>query len=62
MAAAVLNSAQAIEMSIFVVRAFVRMREALAANRQIAAKLTELESRLENHDAGIQELVKLFDR
>jgi glutamine synthetase type III len=33
------------------------MREALAANRQIAAKLSELESRLENHDADIQELV-----
>ena len=58
MAAAVLNSARAIEMSIFVVRAFVRMREALAANQQIAAKLTELESRLENHDADIQELVE----
>jgi phage regulator Rha-like protein len=58
MAAAVLNSARAIEMSVFVIRAFVRMREALAANQQIAAKLTELESRLENHDADIQELVE----
>ena len=43
MAATVLNSERAIQMSIFVVRAFVRMREALAANQQIAAKLTELE-------------------
>jgi len=34
------------------------MREALAANRQIAAKLSELESRLENHDADIQQLVE----
>jgi len=58
MAATVLNSERAIQMSIFVVRAFVRMREALAANRQIAAKLSELESRLENHDADIQELVE----
>src|SRR6266496_1883920 len=57
MAATVLNSKRAIEMSIFVVRAFVRMREALAANQQIAAKLTELEHRLENHDGTIQELV-----
>src|SRR6266566_2124717 len=56
MAATVLNSQRAIEMSIFVVRAFVRMREALAANRQIVAKLTELESRLESHDADIQQL------
>src|SRR5437667_6855144 len=58
MAATVLNSERAIQMSIFVVRAFVRMREALAANRQIVAKLTELESRLESHDADIQELVE----
>jgi len=57
MAATVLNSQRAIEMSIFVVRA-LRMREALAANRQIVAKLTELESRLESHDADIQELVE----
>jgi phage regulator Rha-like protein len=58
MAATVLNSQRAMEMSIFVVRAFVRMREALAANQQIVAKLTELESRLESHDADIQELVE----
>jgi hypothetical protein len=58
MAATVLNSERAIQMSIFVVRAFVRMREALVANRQIAAKLAELESRLESHDADIQELVE----
>src|SRR6201987_4098566 len=44
MAATVLNSERAIEMSVFVVRAFVRMREALAANQQIAAKLGELEA------------------
>ena len=57
MAATVLNSERAIHMSIFVVRAFVRMREALAANQQIAAKLAELEHRLETHDGKIQELV-----
>jgi hypothetical protein len=57
MAATVLNSERAIQMSIFVVRAFVRMREALAANQQIVVKLAELEHRLENHDGTIQELV-----
>ena len=51
MAATILNSERAIQMSIFVVRAFVRMREALAANQQIVAKLSELEGRLEGHDA-----------
>lgn len=42
MAATVLNSKRAIQMSIFVVRAFVRIREALATSRQIAVKLAEL--------------------
>jgi len=58
MAATVLNSKRAIEMSIFVVRAFVRLREALAMNQQIVSKLAELEHRLQNHDAEIQELVE----
>jgi len=57
MAATVLNSKRAIEMSIFVVRAFVRMREALAANQQIVTKLSEIEQGLEGHDVEIQELV-----
>jgi len=57
MAATVLNSKRAIEMSIFVVRAFVRMREALAMDQKIMGKLADLERRLEGHDAGIQELV-----
>jgi hypothetical protein len=57
MAATVLNSERAIEMSIFVVRAFVPMRQALAANRQIVARLAELERHFENHDVEIQELM-----
>src|ERR1051325_4022931 len=57
MAATVLNSKRAIEMSIFVVRAFVRMREALTANQQIVIKLSEIEKRLEGHDVELQDLV-----
>lgn len=56
MAANVLNSSRAIKMSIFVVRAFVRMREILAVNQQLLAKLSELEGRVESHDADIQDL------
>jgi hypothetical protein len=56
MAATVLNSTRAIEMSIFVVRAFVRMREALAMNQHIVAKLADIERRLASHDAEIEEL------
>lgn len=58
MAATVLNSKRAIEMSIFVVRAFVRMRESLLVNQRVVSKLSELEARLDSHDAELQELVE----
>lgn len=55
MAASILNSARAVEASIYVVRAFVRMREALATHKVLAAKLEELEQKTEalalRHDA-----------
>ena len=57
MAATVLHSKRAIEMSVFVVRAFVRMREMLVKNRQLAAKINELDRRLETHDTAIQDLI-----
>src|ERR1017187_3141825 len=46
MVANVLNSPRAVQMSVFVVRAFVKMREVLAQNRHLAEKLAELERRL----------------
>ena len=58
MAATVLNSKRAIEMSVFVVRAFVRMREMLAKNRQLAAKINELDRRLDTHDTAIQDIIE----
>jgi hypothetical protein len=58
MAATVLNSKRAIEMSIFVVRAFVGMRHALVVNQHVVSKLSELEARLDSHDADIQDLVE----
>ena len=60
MAATVLNSKRAVEMSIFVVRAFVRMREALATNQKIFAKLRDLGKRVGDHDADIQEIVAMI--
>ena len=57
MAATVLNSDRAVEMSIFVVLAFVRMRRAIAGNRNVLNKLAELELRLETHDSEIQSLM-----
>jgi uncharacterized protein involved in exopolysaccharide biosynthesis len=58
MAATVLNSARAVEMSVFVVRAFVRLREMLATNEKLAAKIDELEQRLDIHDVSIQDLLE----
>lgn len=58
MAASVLNSKRAIEMSIFVVRAFVQMRHALLVKQQVVSKLSELEARLDQHDTDIQELIE----
>jgi hypothetical protein len=57
MAANVLNSPQAVRMSVFVVRAFIKMRETLAQNRALAEKLAELErkltERLDVHEEAI---------
>jgi len=57
MAATVLNTKRAVQMSIFVVRAFVRMREELATNQRIVAKLKDLERRVGGHDEEIGEIV-----
>jgi ORF6N domain len=58
MAATVLNSERAVQMSVFVVRAFVRLREMLATNRKLAGKIDELENRLDTHDSAIQDLIE----
>lgn len=56
MAATVLSSPRAVTMSVFIVQAFVQLRELLVNNRELAAKLDELERRLETHDGAIEEL------
>ena len=54
MVASVLNSDRAVEVSVFVIRAFVRMRRMLADQRQFAIKLAELERKLSAHDKNFQ--------
>jgi hypothetical protein len=58
MAATVLNSKRAVHMSVFVVRAFVRLREMLATNRRVAGKISELENRLDTNDSVIVDLIE----
>ena len=57
MAASVLNTPRAVEVSVYVVRAFVKLRELLATNKGLAVKLAELERKLEGHDTSIHQLV-----
>jgi phage regulator Rha-like protein len=57
MAASILNSSRAVEMSVYVVRAFVRLRELLSSNRALLRRFEELETRLAmkltEHDEAI---------
>lgn len=62
MAATVLNSEQAVKMSVFVVRAFIRLREGLAANRELASRIEELEKHLGTHDGAIREIMLVIKR
>jgi hypothetical protein len=56
MMASVLNSQRAVEVSIYVVRAFVKLREMLVTHKALAQKLTELERQVESHDSHIRSL------
>jgi hypothetical protein len=53
MLASVLNSAVAVQASIAVVRAFIRLREMLGTHRELAKKLIDLEKRIEGHEVEI---------
>lgn len=56
MAATVLNSPRAVKMSLFIVRAFVKMRETQAANAAILKRLAEIDKILLTHDAGLRDI------
>jgi hypothetical protein len=58
MAANVLRSERAVQMSVFVVRAFVRLREHVAANTAVMARLAEIDKTLLQHDAALHDLYR----
>ena len=66
MAATILNSPRAVEMSIYVVRAFVKLREVLASNRELARRFAQLETRLDKklteHDEAIAAILSAIRR
>ena len=57
MAASVLNSPRAVEVSVFVVRAFVKLRQLVLAHKDLAGKLDQLERKVGSHDESIKQLV-----
>ncbi len=57
MAASLLNSPRAIETSLYVVRAFVRLREVLASHKDLARRLNAHEKKLSSHDQAIAGLI-----
>ena len=62
MAANVLNSPEAVRMSVFVVRAFVKMRELLGSTKELAKQLAALEkkltARLDGHEIAIVDVLR----
>jgi phage regulator Rha-like protein len=57
MAANVLNSKRAVRVSVYVVRAFVKLREMLSTHRKLAMKLAELEGQIDRHDHEVAALL-----
>lgn len=56
MAANILRSAHAVQMSVFVIRAFVRLREQVAANTAIIKRLAEIDKSLLQHDTALRDI------
>lgn len=58
MAATILNSPRAVQMSIFVVRAFLRLREWVTGQAKLARRLAELERRVGDHDHELRDVIE----
>jgi len=56
MASTVLNSPRAVAMSVYIIRAFLKMREDIAANAAILKRLAEIDKTLLIHDAGLRDI------
>lgn len=60
MLSSVLNSDRAILVNIAIMRTFVKLRDMIAAHKELAHKLAELERKLQSHDAQIQSIFKVI--
>lgn len=62
MVASVLNSRRAVELSVLVVRAFVRFRSILAKHTELTGRLAELEKLVSSHDQSIRNIVAVLEK
>ena len=62
MVASVLNTPRAVEISVYIVRAFVGLRQMIAANKDLASKLREFERKLQTHDQAITGILKAIQQ
>ena len=60
MAASILNSPRAVETSVFIVRAFVKLRRIIADNQELSRKIVQIERRLADHDELIIEVIQVI--
>ena len=58
MAANVLNSPNAVAMSVYIIRAFLKLRETLAANQAILKRLAEIDKTLLQHDSALRDIYR----
>ena len=62
MLSAILKSKRAVEMSIFIVRAFIKMRELLSTQKDVAYKIDKIVDVLESHDEQINQIQETLDQ
>ena len=58
MAASVINSKRAVEVSVYIVRAFVRLRQVIGEHKELSRRIVQIERHLADHDEQIIELIK----
>jgi hypothetical protein len=62
MVASILNSREAIEMSVFIVRAVARLRSIYASHRELTRRLDELDTKVSRHDVELRSIVQAIRR
>ena len=60
MAASVLNSLQAVEVSVFIIRAFLKIRKEISEHKELSRRISQLERRLAGHDEQLVQIVQVL--